>query len=761
MPVPRCIASGKVTFTLFGPKWRKKTTPVCMVPHSAAGQQCGLLAAMSNEVTQTAPKLRSVLLIQDDVQCAGIIRGILSDGAACAFEIVWVRHCKDGLERLALNERCSPDAQIHIAAILLDLSMSAASGIEALDDLFLVAPQIPILVMCTAQEEVIAKSAVTKGAQDYLLKDRIDSYSLPKAVQTMIERVTNVEAAFEQNERAQVTLNSIGDAVITTGLDGRVTYLNPVAESLTGWCQHEAVGRPIEEVFRIVDGHTRTVMTNPMIEAISANVTVALSSNCILIRRDGQEFAIEDSVAPIHDRRGRVTGAVMVFDDVSEARAQSLRMSYQAQHDSLTNLPNRALINEQLMQAVALAQRNRHQMAVLFIDLDRFKYINDSLGHEIGDRLLKSVAVRLLGCVRTSDTAGRIGGDEFVVLLTQVAQAQDAAICAEKIIQSLSAPYLIDAHQLHVTVSIGVATCPQDGIDATTLMKHADLAMYHAKESGRNNYKFFQSDMNRRAVAHLNLEHDLRHALEHGEFILVFQPTINLATRRVTGIEALLRWRHPTRGLLLPEKFITVAEESGCIVAIGRWVLLAACRQAKLWENACMPRMPMAVNCSAVELRDRNFVAGVAEILAATGLEPSNLVLELTETVLMQDIESTARVLQSLKAIGVHLALDDFGTGFSSLSHLQRFPIDVLKIDRSFIRNLSADSSDASIVGAVIGMADSLRMRVVAEGVETEQQLVVLEEQSCPEAQGYYFSRPLIAEDLTALMWQEQWRQTA
>ena len=260
---------------------------------------------MSNEVTQTAPQPRSVLLIQDDAQCAGIIRGILNDGAARAFETVWVRHCKDGLERLALDEQSSPDAQLHIAAILLDLSTSAASGIEAFDDLFLAAPQIPILVMCTAQEEAIAISAVTKGAQDYLLKDRIDSYSLPKAVQTMIERVTNVEAAFEQNERAQVTLNSIGDAVITTGLDGRVTYLNPVAESLTGWCQHEAVGRPIEEVFRIVDGHTRTVMTNPMIEAISANATVALSSNCILIRRDGQEFAIEDSVAPIHDRRGR------------------------------------------------------------------------------------------------------------------------------------------------------------------------------------------------------------------------------------------------------------------------------------------------------------------------------------------------------------------------------------------------------------------------------------------------------------------------
>ncbi len=716
---------------------------------------------VNNAVSNRVSEPRGVLLIQDDDPCAGLIGDILRDEGAGAFNVDRVRRCNEGLERLAMNERSGAEAQLNIVAILLDLSTSASHGIEDLDRLLRAAPQIPILVLSAPRDEKIAKSALNRGAQDYLLKDHIDAYALPKAVHTMIERAAKIESSFEQNERAQVTLNSIGDAVISTDLDGRVIYLNPVAEALTGWPQQEAVGRPIEEVVHIVDGLTRIAVTNPMISAISANAPAALTPDCILIRRDGQEFAIEDSVAPIHDRRGRVTGAVMVFDDVSESRAQSVRMSYLAQHDSLTNLPNRALFNEQLSQAVALAHRNQHQMAVLFIDVDRFKYINDSLGHEIGDRLLQSVAGRLLGCVRTSDTAGRIGGDEFVVVLTQLAQAQDAAICAEKIIQCLSTPHLIEAHQLNVTVSIGVATCPQDGVDASSLLKHADLAMYHAKNSGRNNYKFFQSDMNKRAVAQLTLEQDLRHALERREFVLFFQPTINLATDRVTSVEALLRWHHPTRGLLHPEKFMSVAEECGQIVPIGRWVLQAACSQAKLWQDACMPPMPIAVNCSAVELRDRNFIAGVREILAATGLEPSNLVLELTETILMQDMESTAQVLRSLKEIGVHLALDDFGTGFSSLSHLQRFPIDILKIDQSFIRNLTAESNDASIVGAVIGMADSLRMRVVAEGVETEQQLIVLEEQCCPEAQGYYFSRPLIAEDFTALLWRAQWRQTA
>jgi diguanylate cyclase (GGDEF)-like protein/PAS domain S-box-containing protein len=723
-------------------------------------RSCCLLQRMNNDVAESERKPRIVLLIQDDEKSAGIIGAILSNPGAGDFKVDWVRRCKDGLERLAINERASANEHLDIVAILLDPSTCAADATESFEDILRAAPQIPILLLCTAREEELAKSAVRQGAQDYLFKDHIDGHSLPKAITSMIERATHVDRSFEQNELAQITLNSIGDAVISMGLDGRLTYLNPVAESLTGWPKNEAVGQSVDEVLRIVDGLTRFAVTNPMTRAISENASAALTPNAMLIRRDGQEFAIEDSVAPIHDRRGRVTGAVMVFVDVSEARTQSKRLAYQAEHDSLTNLPNRALINEQLNLAVALAHRYQNQMAVLFIDIDRFKCINDSLGHAIGDRLLQSVAARLLACVRTSDMAGRIGGDEFVVVLTQIVQAHDAAICAEKIILSMNAPHLIDAHRLHVSVSIGIATCPEDGVDTTSLMKHADVAMYYAKDSGRNNYKFFQADMNRRALAQLTLEHDLRRALDRREFALFFQPTINLATHRVTGVEALLRWHHPTRGLLLPEQFMSVAEESGIIVPIGRWVLLAACRQAKMWQDACIPPMPIAVNCSAVELRDRNFVAGVAEVLAESGLQPNNLTLELTETVLMQDLDSTARVLQSLKELGVNLALDDFGTGFSSLSHLQRFPIDALKIDQSFIRNLSEDPDDASIVGAVIGMADSLRMRVVAEGVETQQQLIVLEEQSCPEAQGYYFSHPLIAEDLMALLWQERWTQT-
>jgi diguanylate cyclase (GGDEF)-like protein len=483
-----------------------------------------------------------------------------------------------------------------------------------------------------------------------------------------------------------------------------------------------------------------------------ANKTVCLTPNCVLIRRDGAEAAIEDSAAPIHDRRGRVTGAVMVFHDVSTTRALSLRMSHLAQHDSLTDLPNRVLLNDRLTQAMALAHRHRQKLAVLFLDVDRFKRINDSLGHDIGDRLLQSVAQRLLGCVRSSDTVSRQGGDEFVILLPEVMHARDAAVCAEKILLALSAPYRIDQHTLHLTASIGIVTYPDNGTDAATLMKHADFAMYHVKDRGRNNYEFFQPDMNGRALERQSLESALRSAMERQEFVLHYQPIVNLPTGAITGVEALLRWAHPQRGLVLPHQFVPIAEESGFIVAIGRWVLREACCQTRAWQDAGLPLLRIAINISAVELRDKDFVAGVRAVLTETGLAPPCLALELTETFLMQDSKATAAVLLALADMGVQLALDDFGTGYSSLSHLRLFPIGMLKIDQSFVRDLATDADDASIVSGLISLGKSLRMRVVAEGVETREQLAFLQEQSCPEGQGHYFGEAVDAEEFTRLL---------
>jgi diguanylate cyclase (GGDEF)-like protein/PAS domain S-box-containing protein len=704
---------------------------------------------------------KHVLLIQDDVTDAAAIRDTLGIAGEGSFEVEWVRSCSEAVERLTSNYEPDQRQPHRISAVLVDLALSDSFGLDTFDRLFRAAPQIPMLVLSAAADEESAKVAIQRGAQDYLLKERIDSYSLPKALTGMIERAANAEALFEEKERAQVTLNSIGDAVVSTDAACCVTYLNLVAERMTGWSRQEAAGRPLEDVLRIIDGATRHTADNPIAHAIRENKTVGLTPNCILVRRDGLESAIEDSAAPIHDRTGHVTGAVMVFHDVSAVRAQSQRMAHLAQHDSLTDLSNRVLLNDRLTQAVAFARRNQNRVAVLFLDVDRFKNINDSLGHPIGDRLLQSVAHRLLGCVRSSDTVSRQGGDEFVILMSPVTNVQDAAAGAEKILLALRAPHRIDQHELHMTASIGIATYPDDGTDANTLIKHADLAMYHAKDSGRDNCKFFRAEMNVRAVHQRSIESGLRDALDRQAFVLHYQPTINLVTHAITGVEALVRWRHPQGGLVLPDEFVPLAEDSGVIVPIGQWVLREACRQQKAWQDAGLPATRIAVNVSAVELRAKDFVGGVRAVLAATGLEPRLLVLELTETALLHDTESTAAVLRVLKDLGVQIALDDFGTGFSSLSHLRRFPIDVLKIDQSFMHDLTPNSDDANIVGGVIRMADSLQMQVVAEGVETSQQLAFLEDQRCPEAQGYYFSRPMLAEDITALLLRGQCQRRA
>jgi len=696
--------------------------------------------------------LQNVLLIQNDSAEANAVRDALANSSDRSFRITWVRHCADALQALAhAKAQASRDAEC-FAAILVDLLLPDSSGIETFDRLFQAAPQIPMLILAAAQDEAIAKLAVQRGAQEYFLKGRLDAYLWPKAVSRMIERAANTESLFEQNERAQITLNSIGDAVVSTDVAGNVTYLNVVAQTLTGWSQLEAAGHPLEEVLRIIDGATRSQARNPMEFAIRENKTVSLTPNCVLIRRDGAESPIEDSAAPIHDRQGQVTGAVMVFHDVSAARATALRMAYLAQHDSLTDLPNRILFNDRLTEAMTLASRYRRQLAVLFLDVDRFKHVNDSLGHDIGDRLLQSIAQRLLGCVRASDTVSRQGGDEFVILLSELTHAEDATICADKILETLRAPHHIDKYDVRVTASIGIVTYPDDGADCETLMKHADFAMYHAKDIGRDNRQFFKRDLNLRAVKRQSLEDSMRHALEREELSVHYQPKVNLENGEIVGVEALIRWLHPQLGFVSPAEFIPIAEECGLMVPIGRWVLGQACHQAQAWQEIGLAPIRIAVNISPAELRARDFLRGVGVILEETGLDPHLLELELTETFLVQDSTAMSAVLHDLKRLGLKLALDDFGTGYSSLNHLKRFPIDTLKIDRSFVRGITTNSDDASIVCAVISMGKNLHMRVVAEGVETREQLAFLQDRECPFGQGHYFSQPLTGQACTQLL---------
>lgn len=411
--------------------------------------------------------------------------------------------------------------------------------------------------------------------------------------------------------------------------------------------------------------------------------------------------------------------AQKLTEQVETAKAE---LDHLVHHDALTGLPNRILLQDRLSQAIELGRRQCTQLAVMFLDLDQFKHINDSLGHGIGDQLLQSVAQRLLACVRQSDTISRQGGDEFMLLLPMIEHAEDAALSAQKLLAALDPPHRIDQHELHISVSIGISIYPNDGQDAETLIKNADTAMYHAKASGRNNYKLFEQSMNVLSVQRQSVEASLRRALERQEFVLHYQPKINLHSGAMVGVEALIRWQHPELGLLLPAQFVSIAEDCGLILPIGRWVLREACFQARAWQDAGLPPITVAVNTSALEFRAKDFLEYLQVTLAEAHLEPHYLELELTESVLMRDAAATDFVLHALADLGVKLAIDDFGTGYSSLSYLKRFRINTLKIDQSFVNQITSSPDDATIVSAVIGMGKNLRQSVIAEGVETAEQ---------------------------------------
>ena len=553
----------------------------------------------------------------------------------------------------------------------------------------------------------------------------------------------------ESEAKYRGLLEAAPDAMVVVNPSGKIVLLNVQAEKRFGYSRDELIGQRVKNI--IPKGFAERLIADALRSAEDAmEQQIGTGIELTGRRKDGSEFPIEIMLSPLEGAEGILVTAA-IRDITTRKKAEAL-IIHSSEHDFLTGLPNRMLLNDRVNQAIRSARRYSRKVAVLFLDLDGFKHINDSLGHPTGDKLLQSVGKRLVDCVRGSDTVSRQGGDEFVVLLSEEEDSDDASIAARRMLRAVAEAHFIDQHDLHVTCSVGISLYPDDGLNAETLIKNADTAMYQAKENGRQTFQFFKSAMNVRAVERQSIEEGLRRALERQEFVVHYQPKINLKTGRIIGAEALLRWTHPIRGPVSPAQFIPVAEDCGLILPIGTWVLREACQQAQAWVAAGLPMGTMAVNISAIQLREENFVDSVFAIFKETGLDPRLLEVELTESVLMKHAESTASILKALRARGVQVAVDDFGTGYSSLSYLRKFPIDALKIDQSFVNQITTVPDETIIVKAVISMGRSLKLRVIAEGVETQEQLAFLQAHQCDEAQGYYFSRPVLPQQFAKLL---------
>jgi diguanylate cyclase (GGDEF)-like protein/PAS domain S-box-containing protein len=553
------------------------------------------------------------------------------------------------------------------------------------------------------------------------------------------ERKRAEEALRESEEKYRDLVENMSEVLYALDKDGRITYVSPVVEQLGGYTPSELIGRSFTEFI-----HPDDLLA--LVESFQRTVSGNLEpSEFRIFTKSGEIRWVRTSSRPVFEG-DRIIGLRAVMMDITERKQAEETIKHLAYHDALTNLANRTLFQDRLTVALAQARRKRRMAAVMFLDLDRFKVVNDTVGHALGDRLLQGVAERLTGLVREGDTVARVGGDEFTLLLAEVERAEDMVEVAERVLDTLRQPWVLNGHEFRITASIGIAMFPSDGEDADSLLRNADTAMYRAKDQGRDNYKLYTPKMNARIAERLALENSLRHGLERGEFLVYYQPQVDIASGNIVGMEALVRWQHPERGLVFPAEFIPVAEETGLIVPLGEWVLRSACAQNKAWQAAGFPPMRVAVNLSARQFQQRDLIEVVDEVLKETGLEARWLQLEITEGVAMQDVESNIAVLRELRQMGVQIAIDDFGTGHSSLSYLSRLPIDVVKIDQSFIQDLTTDPNDAAIARSIIVMAHNLKLRVIAEGVETEEQLAFLKKRRCDEMQGYLFSKPAPAE---------------
>jgi len=558
--------------------------------------------------------------------------------------------------------------------------------------------------------------------------------------------ITERKKAEDQLHQAAVVFESTAEGVMIMDADYQITGVNSAFSEITGYTQEEVLGK---NPSMLQSGQHNETFYKSMWDSIEQ--TGMWRGEIWNRRKNGEIYPELLTINTVKNNQDEISHYVGVFSDISTIKETEAKLAHLAHHDPLTGLPNRLLFNARLEHALSRAHRDSSHVAVLFLDLDRFKNINDSMGHPYGDQLLQVVSNRLAKSVRDEDTVARLGGDEFIIFVEDLADPQAASHIATNTLEQFSTPFCIEGEEVYVNASIGISLYPENGANVETLVKNADAAMYRAKEQGRNNYQFYSTELTTQAFERLSLETSLRHALERDEFVLHYQPQICLETGAIKGAEALLRWQHPEMGMVMPDKFIPIAEDTGLIVPIGEWVLRTACAQNKAWQDAGHPHISIAANLSARQILSPGLADVIKNILRETKLDPGSLELEFTESMAMQNLEDSIKTLQALNALGIDIAIDDFGTGYSSLSYLRRFPIKKLKIDRSFVRDICSDEDDANMIASIITLGQSLNLQIVAEGVETDEQLKFLRAHNCDQVQGYYISHPVAAEEFAQL----------
>lgn len=702
------------------------------------------MSSLLSQQKRPAPVVSAkILVVEDEGLIALDIESHLID---LGYQVPGI--AETGADAILLALEAQPDL------VLMDIRLKGnIDGIQAAakitDKL-----DIPIIFLTAFADADTLNKAKQVSPFGYILKP-FDPMDLRTSIEIALHKHHFDQEVRQQKTWLHTILASIGDAVVATDNQGSVTYMNRVAESITQWQQDDALGKDVSDVIPLITGTAKNILENPLKQVLREHQEVVLPDNTYLITKNQEEIPIDDSAVPIVDDQNQSHGAVIVFRDITERLEANQQLFHHAYYDSLTNLPNRELFMDRLQHLINMSKRYvNHEFAVLFVDLDRFKMVNDSLGHPVGDKLLIATAQRLQKCLRPTDTVARFGGDEFAILLEQIADVNSVCTLAERINRELGAPYELGNYDLFNSASIGIVQSNIRYALAEELIRDADIAMYQAKTNGKGCYAVFDAVMHTQVKGQLTLENDLRRVITDQQLTLHYQPIVSLQDQEIVGFEALTRWAHPEKGLIPPGMFIPTAEETGLIVPLDLWAIREACQQLRKWQDQLPPErtLDVSVNLSSRHFSRPDLVQKIAAILAETKCPATSLKLEITESALIENPESAAQILSELKTLGLRIHIDDFGTGYSSLSYLHKYDIDTLKVDRSFIQYIDRNADRVEIVRTIVVLAHTLKMDVIAEGIESAEQLTAVQSLGCEYGQGYYFDRPLTSEQVDKLV---------